>query len=900
MKHKIFGTTYNIFLSLVFIVCSLFAFPTEARGETQWRQHPAFFRDVAQIIDTPQRCYMVLHGEYYDKKIAGFNNPVLSLFSWDSNQPDSLPEPVQGIGSDLHFVQYHPGAGCLIIVYFSGAIDLLYDDGRLEPITGYADVSLPYDRLLTSITIDPVRPKAYLAASWGWLVVDLERGVLQRRALTRKPVEWVAAVGNNTYIVSDSNLFYLPGLPEEVSAEASLIPVKAFFDEESSDRAVTDVERLLPLPDALALLRATNVGGTSSLSLLVNVDNGNECYSIGELTLSLIAANSAPALRDMAAVGVTSGSYVFDTSDMLRCFDWSQRPAFADYSSRTAALDAFRTSALKSIRKPVSGAMAASGAENRMVQYILPVGLGESGFSLYNINNGVAALQRSGVRPLAPVAGVTDNMTWHPRYGVIIANHGNSVHFTETGVQTPSRLSLYSDNVWTPYMYYLDPPAFSTETAHRSRWNTYKDRFPVTSPRGLVVDPDNDRFLYTGSWFYGMARYDLDDRSSAPLRMAQPSGVGYLLPGFAPIAPRQTGGNYYMCTFTNPSFDADGTLWSAYWNIGANSTGDGFQLWYWTRDDRAAAAQAADDPSSVTGWNHLTVPELRFHGNGRMLALRHPSNRNLLVAYSNNYDAPLVIYDHNGTLDDTSDDRIVSHPTLTSPMVGGMVNKARIYCIAENPVTGDVWIGTDSGCFIMQPRSMFTSTQVSLPYVQSVIGKEEDGSPLELCGVSAIDFDSDGNTWIGTSGNGLFCLSADGSQLLHRYSADLSPLPNDFIYSLCWNPDHNSVMISTAQGMTECYVDGLLDNDPRKQVMATPSHVRADYFGYVTFSGIPEGTRVAISDSEGNIIRAFSETDTTLQWDLLDNDGRRPVTGLYRLVDPETSAVLVTITLTSI
>lgn len=884
---------FRIFFTLIISII----FPLFALAEGAWRHYPAFFKDVAQIIDTPTATYLLLHGDHYSNTSSDFKNPVISLFSWNPSEPESLPQPVTTTCRDIRFAQYSRQGKCLVIVYLSGIIDLVYDDGRVESIREFDDIALPYDKTINSLSLDDVTPTAYVATGSGLFTIDLAEGAMSRYMHLERDIEWAAFYNGITYTVENGTLYQATGAPETVTIDTKFIPVSVIADLDTKPSGVTDITRLLPVNNGLAMLQSTATAGRYRVSLLAEGPEGDmELYTCGELPLLLTDAKMAPAGRDQSAVSGSSEGYVFETADALYRFYSGVYPEFDMFDSREEVLDDFLSFALRRIEKPRNGAMAGAWNDSRIIQYVAPDGFNTSGFCYYEKSRygSVYEEKRNSVRPNAPLAAVCDNMTWHPRYGVMIANHGNSVLFTQTGEQTPARVSLFRDNVWTPYQHLLDPPAFVSNATYASTWKSQINRYPVTFPRGLAIDPDNDRFVYTGSWFYGIARYDLDNRKDPVLRMGHSTTSGYTLPGFKAIAPKQKA-SATMCLFTNPSFDSDGTLWSAYFNIDGNSTGTGFQLWYWKRDDRAAAAEAAMNPSLVSGWGHLTMPDLRFHGNGRLLALRHPDNRNRIVAYSNNYDSPLVVYDHKGTLEDTSDDVYVQHPVIYNKE-GAVVNKVRIYCVAEHPVTGEVWMGTDIGCFKFRTDDILKDFVVQIPLVERIKGQVSDGSPFEVCSVSAIDFDSDGNVWIGSGGNGLFCLTADGKEMLQHFKSDVDPIPHDFVYGLCWNPDNHSVVMSTGYGISEYFTAGLPADDLELKARVYPAHVTPGYKGYITFSNLPSGVAFTLINSEGLTKMRFEPTTTgQIQWDGRDEEGNYLPTDRYRLMSLATGVSIATI-----
>ena len=80
---------------------------------------------------------------------------------------------------------------------------------------------------------------------------------------------------------------------------------------------------------------------------------------------------------------------------------------------------------------------------------------------------------------------------------------------------------------------------------------------------------------------------------------------------------------------------------------------------------------------------------------------------------------------------------------------------------------------------------------------------------LETEIVKAIAIDGANRKWFGTERAGVFLLSADGTEQIHHFTEDNSPLFSNNITSLAINGETGEVFIGTAKGLisykSDCY-----------------------------------------------------------------------------------------------
>ena len=128
----------------------------------------------------------------------------------------------------------------------------------------------------------------------------------------------------------------------------------------------------------------------------------------------------------------------------------------------------------------------------------------------------------------------------------------------------------------------------------------------------------------------------------------------------------------------------------------------------------------------------------------------------------------------------------------------------------------------------------------------------------------------------------------DFLQSLLLYMGELtvsnSYIPSDIVYTVAYNPDNNSLLMSTEHGIAEFYPSGgsSQDNDGENTLTVYPNPVRPDYLGWVTIENLPDNSIVKITDAGGNLVKelGFAENGT-VKWDVTNAEMKRVRSGVY-------------------
>ena len=179
-------------------------------------------------------------------------------------------------------------------------------------------------------------------------------------------------------------------------------------------------------------------------------------------------------------------------------------------------------------------------------------------------------------------------------------------------------------------------------------------------------------------------------------------------------------------------------------------------------------------------------------------------------------------------------------------------------------------IGTDDDTF----------TQVKIP--------RNDGTNLadyllSNVPISAIYVDGAGRKWFGTSGNGVYLISADNIQQLQHFTSSNSNLLSDDIERITANEQTGEVFFGTSAGLCSYMADATKPSEKmtKDNVYAYPNPVKPDYTGLITVTGLTLNADVRIVTSNGTLVAQGRSNGGTFTWDGCDAKGKRVASGIY-------------------
>lgn len=213
---------------------------------------------------------------------------------------------------------------------------------------------------------------------------------------------------------------------------------------------------------------------------------------------------------------------------------------------------------------------------------------------------------------------------------------------------------------------------------------------------------------------------------------------------------------------------------------------------------------------------------------------------------------------------------------------GHTITPNAIRCIAEDK-DGVIWIGTSNGPMLIPDASKYFSSDFVIDRIKITRADNSNYADylLENEQVNAIVVDGSNRKWVGTYQSGLYLLSPNGTETIHHFTTENSPLSSNTIIDLAINDETGELYIATANGLLLYKSDATKSMKSYKDVFAYPNPVRENFDGPVTISGLMENSLVRMSDTEGRIIHQGRSNGGTYVWDGNDLNGRRVDTGIY-------------------
>lgn len=480
------------------------------------------------------------------------------------------------------------------------------------------------------------------------------------------------------------------------------------------------------------------------------------------------------------------------------------------------------------------------------------------GLRNYKKNGDQWTLAKDYIHPNSPATYLSTAISYHPKFGILAGSNGADYAYSEFNQATPSNVSALKDGFWKEYGYFYTNPTALTRN---------------TNFFGMAIDPKNNNYVYRSNTLGGLMRMNLADPNDI-LILANPSSRNAGSKGFVKVVEDLKIWNV-LCRFSTPQFTPDGTMWTMY----NNADYDRNEIWYWTAADRAATTSAA----TYRPMKKFNLPEFP-NGNGDvMITLSKNPN---MVAIASGDNGHFMIYDHRGTPDVTNDDRYVFMESGYDQDGGGVIF-LRVHNLREDPETGLIWVMSERGLFTVNPVSFFENPNV----VNRIKVSRNDGTNLadyllNEINVNDMSIDGEKRKWFSTS-NGLVCTSADGKTILGEFTVDNSYLPSNNVFTCCYNPDNNSMLVATEGGLVEMFPSGSGGAGATEDsgVRAYPNPVEPDYYGWVRIDNIADGSLVKITDSRGGLVKELGPAQGgSVEWDVSGLNNTRVSTGVYYIM----------------
>ncbi|MBB6275748.1 type IX secretion system anionic LPS delivery protein PorZ [Porphyromonas circumdentaria] len=260
------------------------------------------------------------------------------------------------------------------------------------------------------------------------------------------------------------------------------------------------------------------------------------------------------------------------------------------------------------------------------------------------------------------------------------------------------------------------------------------------------------------------------------------------------------------------------------------------------------------------------------------------SNGDVWITIARRGDAQkgVLVLNNGGTLDNTADDKMLYIPQFID-RAGKSIATQSIFTLVQDK-NGQLWLGTDKGPLVVANPLGVLRNLNNAPIASRPVGGKEPNLfyVLDNIPIVAIEVDNINNKWVGTDGDGLYLLSADGTEILQHFTTSNSPLLSDQIRTLSLDPNSGLLYITTPVGLMT-YQTGNQEStkESMTEIHVYPNPVRPEDTDKVTITGLAVGMEIKVTDTYGNLLYTSTATGTEVSFAARRASGERFSSGVY-------------------
>lgn len=238
----------------------------------------------------------------------------------------------------------------------------------------------------------------------------------------------------------------------------------------------------------------------------------------------------------------------------------------------------------------------------------------------------------------------------------------------------------------------------------------------------------------------------------------------------------------------------------------------------------------------------------------------------------------------------TSNNRILvidnnGNQILLDPNKGAKDQTTKVNCMAQDR-DGEMWIGTDKGIKVAYNIADIFSTDdgvYSSTECNNIVYQENGIAQylLNFENVTCIMVDGANRKWVGTERNGIYVLSPSGSEQIHHFTAENSPLVSNRVISMAQNGLTGEVFIGTDRGIVSYKAESTRGAETAGTLTAYPNPLRPNHSGTVAIKGFVADSDVRITDVAGRSVAHLKSVGGQAIWDGCNFDGERVPSGVY-------------------
>lgn len=856
--------------SLISFLCvSAMAFSASAQKMAgEWKQYPVIKPYIQRVINTPENLYYVCTDR---------------LFAYDASTKTSrnISENEGLTIGDISVVKYNHGKKCLVLGSYDGSIGMVYDDGKVVNFSAVKNMSVTSSKSIRDI--DFIGDDIYLATDFGFVIVDAEKGMIKNytrpssSVKTNKAFTSVVAVPGHVLGISGGKLYSIP-----------------------SDKRMTDMSNLKDLGLTLGNVELYGRGdGTFYVSTYP--DNSNSSSS-KYLRLYTFDADKVACsmVKDYSLVPI---SHIWEMN--------GTRMVEVEESGKISTYDISSDS--ESVKLESTGYPWMStdfsydpATKKKIISTYQKV-------NLYDNGNNVASFTADVPEDYTNVEAISIMYPSLDRRRIYISTRASSYNWKTAGnnynPELYHRRPLPIWNGWIASMQETD------QTGSSDAYGFFSPAYVNVISDGTISDVSNynpsnhmgnkesgDYWLYFRQAYNALAQVTIGGEGLAE----NPNKPGqywhatnceglYVMDGSEETRILSTATNTLKSPrmwgeqISDVKFDKEGNAWILTPTVnraedwGTKLPSSVLQM---------LPASKVADVASITaddwiGANKLPVGTLEYSGqiDGTLTITRNRVSNGGESEYI--FVKPLIftgemlIYRRNSQGDDVNQDYPVVI-TKIKDQDGNEYKMQEMIHITED-LQGRVWISNLSffGYFDTNTELSEDTTTISIIVPTD---KKRGGSPVDnsfITGVSQSPID--GTLWVASQDNGLFHLSADGTEQLENFRTTNSILTTDILGSVCVDA-YGDVYIGSQKGLFRYRPAHGAAAADFSAVKVDPPVAKNDYNGAFTITSLTESCPVKIKDADGNVMFEGTSVGGTLMWNGFDKKGHRVLTGVYDIV----------------
>lgn len=237
----------------------------------------------------------------------------------------------------------------------------------------------------------------------------------------------------------------------------------------------------------------------------------------------------------------------------------------------------------------------------------------------------------------------------------------------------------------------------------------------------------------------------------------------------------------------------------------------------------------------------------------------------------------MIGFKDGGTIANPSDDKVRFFNKSLSDLPSNNVTALAV------DFDNKIWIGTDMGFAILyNSNGAFDAAQGSSKVQR--IKLDYQGQTEFMLGythITDIEIDGGNRKWMGTSGAGVFLLSADGTEIIQHFTSENSKLVSNNIVDMQINQSTGELFIITDKGMVSYRSDATYEDPEYSDVIVFPNPVKPEFNGWITIQGIKYNSDIRITDVAGNLVYKTTSNGGTAAWNGKNTAGEKVKSGIY-------------------